>query len=269
MRGDGIATAQGVELIYFSLDAGEAVVQDHIRQGGRAVLVMNDTVMLVENGVTDCLFSVSELSVALGGKARHNVSNVLAAVAALAASGQCPREHVVKAMKAFSSSAAASPVRLNLYQAGDVTILLDYAHNPAAYTAILDTAKSLAHRRIVGVISAPANRDASQLRRVAEVCADRLDEVIIYDPDDTRGRQRGATAATLTHAAASRARGRIPVTEVIDVRDAVRAGLARCQPGDLLLFGGATQLAELHDALASVVVTELSTTGATKVIHDE
>ncbi|POA37622.1 UDP-N-acetylmuramoylalanyl-D-glutamate--2,6-diaminopimelate ligase, partial [Pseudomonas sp. MPR-ANC1] len=67
---------------------------------------------------------------------------------------------IAAALSSFSSSYSESPGRLNIVDRGGVTVIVDYAHNPAAVTALskfLDTLRKPG-RRFIGVYGVPGDR---------------------------------------------------------------------------------------------------------------
>lgn len=248
----GMATSlrPGVEVVYFSTNAQSPVLRAHGEQSGRCVVLVEGDVVVCSHTGRDRLFHVDSLAVTLQGRAAHNISNVLAAVAALVAQGGCAPEAITEGIQSFSCSVEKNPLRLNICQVNDVTILHDYAHNPAAYRAILDTAHAMKCRRIVGVITAPGDRRDIELTQLAGLCAAELDEIVVYEIDDFRGRPPGETLGILHAGALAAARPGTPVHTIMGAQQAVLAGFQRCAPGDLLLVGGATCLQDLDLAIA-------------------
>jgi cyanophycin synthetase len=176
------------------------------------------------------------------------VANALAATAALWACGY-DRERIVNALTSFRSTVERNPLRFNVFTARGVHIVLDYAHNAASYEALIDTARGLATRRVVGVVTAPGDRRDEKLREIGGICGRGFDELLVYEMDDRRGRQAGETAAQLALGAA--AAGIEPASLEIDtdVRQAIRVALDRCQPGDLLVVGCASHVEDLVAAV--------------------
>jgi len=62
------------------------------------------------------------------GRARHNISNAMHAIAAARAAGLGP-EAIVSALSEFEMSFESLPGRLNMHDNGRYTIIMDYAHN--------------------------------------------------------------------------------------------------------------------------------------------
>lgn len=236
---------RGVEVVYFALDACHPVMREHLARGGRGVFLANGEVAVQSAAGVDRLFRADQLAVTLQGRAVHNIMNVLAAVAAVVAQGRCPRQAIIDGIQSFHCSVGTNPLRMNVCSVNGVTILHDYAHNLAAYRSILDTARAMGCRRILGVITAPGDRRDTELDQIARLCAAELDEIVLYEVDERRGRAPGETLGILHAGALASAGPGTPVHAVAGSQQAVLAGFQRCAPGDLLLIGGATDLDDL------------------------
>jgi cyanophycin synthetase len=249
---------EGVEIVYFSMQADHPVVRRHLAEGGRAVVERNGEILFVHGTDSLLVTRVERLPFTLGGRARHNVANALAAVAALAALQQ-PLPAIAQALAGFACSAAANPLRFNVFQLpGDVRLVVDYAHNLAAYRALIDTCRQLDGGRLVGVVSAPGDRRDEELRQIGRLCSEGFDELIVYEIDEDRGRPQGATARPLMEGATAAGQG---AAEIIDMRGALREGLRRCRPGDVLVYACATHLNDLEAAFGAMPMNEERSAG--------
>jgi cyanophycin synthetase len=249
MAGD---VRDGVEVIYFSMQPDHAVVQAHLQAGGRAVLLHDGEIMLCRHDGDTPVVRADRLPFTLGGRARHNVANALAAVAALVGAGQ-PLNTIAQALQGFSCTSESNPLRMNVFQLEAVRLVVDYAHNLAAYRALLDTCRTFGSGRLIGVVSAPGDRRDRELADIGEVCALGFDETIIYEIDEDRGRPLGATAQALLQGAQRTGRR---VSVEVDMCRALRQALQSCQPGDTLVYACATRLADLHTAFGHLTMTE-------------
>jgi len=235
-----------IEIVYFSTDSQNPVIQAHLAQGGRCVLLEARTVIFHNRTVQEPILCVDDLEITLRGRAHHNILNVLAAVAALVAQGNCSTATIAEGIRSFIPSAEKNPLRLNISHINGVTVLHDYAHNLAAYRAILATAHAMKPNRIVGVITAPGDRRDTDLKELAELCAQELDEIVVYEIEERRGRQVGEMLDILYTGALATVGEKKPVHAVNGVQQAVLKGFQQCGPGDLLLVGGATKLNDLQ-----------------------
>ena len=246
---------QGTELIYFSLDPRHPVLVAHLQAGGRAVYEDHGMLMLAGGGHRVSVVETARLPFTLGGHARHNVANALAAAAALIAI-EVPRDRIAAGLASFTSSANQNPLRLNVYRTEGVTLLVDYAHNLKAYRAVIETGRRLTSGRLIGVVAVPGDRREDDIADIGRLCGAGFDELIVYEMDDLRGRPAGWCASRLlasaeqgqAEAAASWA-GQ-PPRIVLDVRDAIRAGMDAADAGDLVIVGCASYLSDLKLALA-------------------
>ena len=236
-----------VEVLYFALDADNPVLLRHLESGGRGVYLQDNTVVLATGARHEALVDVRQMPVSLNGCARYNIANALAATAALAASGFGNAE-IVAGMRSFVSDSKHNPLRSNLFDVDGVTVIVDYAHNCAAYAALAETARAMTPGRVVGVVAAPGDRRDADLIDVGRTCAAGFDELVVYETEN-RGRAAGSVAELLVQGARL---GRIAGDHLqceLDVHKAIRAGLALCQPGDVLVFGCGSSISELTEAL--------------------
>jgi cyanophycin synthetase len=239
--------ADEVEVVYFSLDPENPVLLRHLENGGRAVYLQDDSIVLANGARHEALLDVRTMPVTLKGAARYNIANSLAAAAALAATGFGNME-IVGGLRTFVSDWKHNPLRSNVFDVDGVTVIFDYAHNSAAYAALAATAREMTPGRIVGVVAAPGDRRDSDLVDIGETCAAGFDELVIYETEN-RGRASGTVAPLLLQGARQ---GKFELDHLqveLDVHKAIRAGLARCQPGDVLVFGCGSSISELTEAI--------------------
>ena len=239
--------AETVEVIYFALDADNPVLLRHLERGGRGAYLEDNTMVLANGARHEALLDVRQMPVSLGGCARYNIANALAASAALAACGFGNLE-IVDGMRSFVSDSKHNPLRSNLFDVDGVTVIVDYAHNCAAYAALAEAARAMTPGRVVGVVAAPGDRRDADLVDIGRTCAAGFDDLVVYETEN-RGRGEGETAALLVQGARL---GRIAGDKLsleLDVHQAIRHGLALCQAGDVLVIGCGSSISQLTEAL--------------------
>src|SRR5690606_33647507 len=118
--------------------------------------------------------------------ARFQFENILAAVAAAYVQG-VRYDEIRSGLLSFFPSPAMTPGRVNLLRVGNSHVLVDYAHNAAAVSAIVELARALPARRRIGVVTVPGDRRDQDIRAVGRVAA-RLDRLIVKEDEDRRGR---------------------------------------------------------------------------------
>ncbi|NNG25788.1 cyanophycin synthetase [Telluria aromaticivorans] len=236
----------GVEVLYFSLDADNPTLLRHLENGGRGVYLQDSTLVLANGARHEALLDARQMPVSLGCAARYNIANALAAAAALTAHGFGNAE-IADGLRSFVSDSKSNPLRSNLYDVEGVTVIVDYAHNCAAYAALADSARAMSAGRLVGVVAAPGDRRDADLVDIGRTCAAGFDDLVIYESEN-RGRSEGETAALLV-LGAKPAIAADALTVELDVHAAIRHGLSLCQAGDVLVFGCGSSITELTEAL--------------------
>ena len=239
--------AYGVEVLYFSLDADNPVLLRHLEQGGRGVYLEDNAIVLANGARHEALLDVRTMPCTMKGAARYNIANALAAAAALVATGFGILE-IAAGLRTFVSDWKHNPLRSNVFDVDGVTVIFDYAHNAAAYAALAETARALTPGRLVGVVAAPGDRRDEDLVAIGETCAAGFDELVVYETEN-RGRASGDVATLLVRGAHLGKFEDDHLRVELDVHEAIRAGLARCEPGDVLVFGCGSSISELTEAI--------------------
>lgn len=222
--------------------------------GGPAAFVREGRVVLRVDGDHD-LGAVAEMPVTLAGAATHNVENVLGA-ALLAALTGVPVEAIRSTLAAFGAAAADNPGRLQVREAGGVTLLVDYAHNPDGIAALCAAAAGMPASRRLVVLGQAGDRPNDQIRALVRAAWTSLgfDRVVIKEmPTLLRGRGPGDVPRLILDEL-RRLGVRADQMEVASGEmEALRLALGWAAEGDLLVFPShseqAAVLAEL-DRLA-------------------
>jgi cyanophycin synthetase len=180
-----------------------AVLVRHLRDGGRAFVLRRDRLVELEGDEAHELLDVADLPIALGGLARHNVANSLAAAGGARGLG-ASREQVAEGLRDFRPSADLSPGRMNLFRLGRRTVIVDFAHNEAGTTAILDVADGIAGGAagraapITVIIGTAGDRPDDTLRGIGRIAAQRAQRIVIKETlGYLRGRERENVVRTI------------------------------------------------------------------------
>lgn len=164
----------------------------------------------------------------LGG--RFNVSNALAAATAAELLG-IPVEDIARGL----AGAEPVPGRFESVVAGQpFAVLVDYAHKPGALAGALAAAReAAAGGRVLVVIGAGGDRDASKRPEMGEVAARLADRVLL-----TSDNPRGEDPLAIIEAIRAGATGPAEVTVQPDRREAIAEALSAARPGDVVLIAG-------------------------------
>jgi cyanophycin synthetase len=255
------------ELVYFSMEDGNELVDSHTRRGGRAVVLedgrLGEGIVLRQGRRSTLIAPTGAVPATFGGRARMNVANAMAAAAAALAAGA--HVHDIRAgLRSFTTSYEVAPGRLNLFEVDGYRVIVDYCHNAAGMRMLGDFVDRLAAppkggdvmaRRRTGVIASPGDRRDKDIRELGEVAARHFDALIVREDRNLRGREPGEVAELVTAGArASAADGaRCRSLEVVlDELEASRLALDRANPGDLVVLC-ADQVESIVDELQSRV----------------
>jgi UDP-N-acetylmuramoyl-L-alanyl-D-glutamate--2,6-diaminopimelate ligase len=170
-----------------------------------------------------------EASIRLPGP--HNVSNALAAAAALLGLGTPPEK-----VTAGLSALAAVPGRLESVAEGqDFHVFVDFAHTDSALETVLALLKTLPHRRILTVFGCGGDRDRTK-RGPMGVAACRGSDLAFATSDNPRTEDPAAILADVE--AGIRAAGLQNYRIVPERGEAVAAAIAQARTGDVVLIAG-------------------------------
>ncbi|MDO9370366.1 MAG: cyanophycin synthetase [Sphingopyxis sp.] len=228
------------QIVWFSgaADASEhAPINEHIAAGGTAVVCGGNSILLYRNGERFPIIPASDIPATLGGAAEFNVLNALAAAAITAAYG-IPLPIIAAGLAAFHPSFEDSPGRLNIVNAHGIKVVVDYAHNPAALSALSQLLEKLrpAGGRILGMIGLPGDRRDSDLRGVGAQAAGMFDEIMFREGPDNRGRAAGAINALLAEGALAAGKKPSAIHCLANEHDATDRCFERARPGDIVVL---------------------------------
>ncbi len=165
----------------------------------------------------------------IGLPGRYNVANCLLAAALLDAVGVSPEQ------AAPGLRNTRVPGRLEPVDSGqDFLALVDYAHNPAAMRAVLETLRDQTSGRIAVVFGAGGNRDPGKREPMGQVAAELADLVVVTD-DNPRDEDPAAIRSSIV---AGTTAGPGQVVEIGDRRQAIDHAVAWARAGDVVLIAG-------------------------------
>jgi cyanophycin synthetase len=200
----GVARWVHAPVFLFSVRGTGRRLRAHLARGGRAFVL--DDGWIVEWRGEDWrrrIVRADELPATLGGLARHNIANALAAAAGARAVG-LPYRAIADGLRDFSNSPDLMPGRLNLYINASRLVIVDYAHNEAGLSALFDTAEALVGERsrrratVSAIVGTAGDRPDDALRAIGRVAAQRSDQVAIKESlTYLRGRTRASVIGEL------------------------------------------------------------------------
>ena len=222
---------------WFTMDAASEHVAAHLAAGGEAVLLDGDDLVLAVGEERTLVCAVDDVPACLGGAARHNVQNALAAIA-LGRTLGLEVQAMARGLAGFGRDPADNPGRLNIFDLGGVCCLVDFAHNPHGMQALIDTADRMEKRRWAVLLGQAGDREDSAIRELSRVTAAAGPDLIVLKemPEHLRGRASGEVVDLLRDEL--RLLG-VPEQSILTVQGelaAVRATLEWAQAGDIVLL---------------------------------
>jgi cyanophycin synthetase len=221
-------------VIFFARDAAHQVLTAHRGRGQRAVFVRSGAIVLAEGEREEVLAPLENVPLTHGGRAPFQVENVLAACAAIWSLG-LPLDALRAGLASFTGDARQVPGRFNVLRAGEATVLVDYAHNPSALAALVESLDAFPHRRRALVFTACNRRDPDVLA-MGQLIGNGFDRVLLYADRGNSDRADGELNALLRRGIAAGKRA-THTEEIAGEMPAIEAALTSLQPGDLLVLG--------------------------------
>jgi cyanophycin synthetase len=269
-------------VIYFTMQSekgeeGYDRVDGHAGRGGAAMVLQQtdegELLALRHGSRTMPLIYAHLIPATLGGRARMNVANALAAAGAAWAAGAHLHD-IRQGLRTFSTSFFQAPGRLNEVDVRGFKVIIDYCHNVDGMRRLTEfvdltmtgegTVRGSARAgsngtgaarngRAIGVIGIPGDRRDEDQREYGAIAAQSFDEIIVREDKNPRGRRRGETAenvlAGIREAQAQGARAQ-KAEAVLEELEAARAGMRRAQQGDLVVICADDSTAVYREATA-------------------
>jgi len=231
---------QAKNVCYVTMNPAHALVKEHIRAGGRAMVleqgINGDMITLYDNGTHYQLVWTHQIPATMDGKATHNVQNAMFA-AALAYSLDKSLEDIRHGLRSFNSTIFQAPGRMNVFDEHPFRVILDYGHNPAAIHSICQLVDRLdvSGRRLC-VLSAPGDRRDEDIRAIAAEASGHFDHYICRADDHRRGRGDDEVPQMLREQLLASGVDASAVDVVPDEVVSVTNALKMAQEGDLVVI---------------------------------
>lgn len=222
------------QVILFTMQPDNLQVRRHLGAGGRAVLVQDGQICLVDGDNAEPLVAIAAIPITFGGNASYNIANALAASAALWGLG-IGEDHIRQGLTSFLPDAQYNPGRQNLFAIGRQSVLIDYAHNVAGIQGLSQLARTLTKGKLLGVIAAPGNRRTATISAVGEAAGQGFDRLFIKEDRDRQGRAPGEVAEILRQGAIAAGLAPNAIEVFLEERTALWAAFAAARPEDLIV----------------------------------
>jgi cyanophycin synthetase len=223
-------------VLFSAREFGEnELVEDHVARGGIAAVIEQDTFVIRRGRLRIPIAAEHDVPLSLGGAARFQRENVLAAVAAAYVQGM-RYDDIRAGLLSFFPSPSTTPGRLNMIRVrGGGRVLVDYAHNAAAIAGLVDLVFRTPAAKRYCVLTVPGDRRDDDIRMAGRLCA-RFDKVIIKEDIDRRGRGRGEIAQLLSEGLRAEGMDDSRIEVLYEEHEAIKRGLDLLGEEDLLVI---------------------------------
>jgi cyanophycin synthetase len=241
-----IPEGKGIHLVPCGLTFDHFDLDKHLKNGGVALTVEDNTVVLKQASGDIVLCDLNALPWTFNGTFMPSVMNMLHACGALYGfyDGKFP-----EGIRAVLEATHLQPQtgRLVLMQAGNgATILGDYAHEKVSLEALATLARTLIKDdgKLIGVVRLAHERTDELLRETGYVIGDVFDEVVVYDKIDGHFRKPGPPyidrypqiIGRTSEVVAAAVKERNPhVTRIVREDEAIQYAAKQLRPQDVLV----------------------------------
>lgn len=227
-------TSADVVLFSSKPDGENVLVEDHVERGGIAACVDNGQFLIRRGRLRIPIATEAEVPLTLGGAARFQRQNILAAIASAYVQGM-RYDDIRAGLLSFFPSQSLTPGRLNIIRASNgARVIVDYAHNAAAIEGLVDLVLNLPARKRIVAITVPGDRRDEDVREAGSQVAP-FDFMILREDVDRRGREPGEIAALLREGLLDAGVPEYRMTTILGEAEALKFGVELLADDDILV----------------------------------
>ncbi len=227
-----IANDLSCNVAYFSLDENNPLIQKLCKEG-KIVAVYENGFITVKKGEWKIRVErASHVPLTLGGKAKFMIANVLAATLASYLYG-FKTEDISLSLKTFIPSVAQTPGRMNIFEFKKFKVLIDFAHNPAGYSAVEGYLESVQATKKIGIIAGVGDRRDEDIKECGRLAGKMFNHIIIRQEKYLRGRTEEEIIGLILDGVAACGK---PVThEIISIEvEAIKHAIDNAEEGSFI-----------------------------------
>ena len=221
------------KVVCFSMDENNPTIKRRAERGRVSCVYENGYVTILKGKWKVRVEKATNIPLTYGGRAEFMVQNVLAATLACFVHG-VSIEDIRVGLTTFNAGTAQTPGRLNFTEVGHVTVLMDYAHNPAGFQGLTQFVAKLPHKYRTVVMTTPGDRRDEDIREMGEIAGNNFDRIVIRAGNYLRGREAVDIAALIQEGIA-RSKGEPQVRVIPDSRDAIHHAIKNGRKGELVV----------------------------------
>ena len=178
------------KLILFSQTHNNEILVKHIKEGNIALCIEEDSIYIYNNFEKTKLIDLNSIPITFNGTLECNVENVLAGSSALYGLGT-PLDTIREGLNTFRCDVKMNPGRFNIFELGNIKVMIDYGHNIGGYEEVGKFISKLNVSRSIGIIGVPGDRSDEQIFNIGVRCSKIFSKVYIKEDMVLRGRKPG------------------------------------------------------------------------------
>lgn len=221
-------------VILFSLNQDNAYLLKHVESGGTVITVERRNVIIRNSDLDILVAALEEIPITFAGIVDFNISNTLAAIAALHGL-RLPVDQIRNGITSFYPSVNQNPGRMNLFDFHEYKVLLDYGHNAESAQAIAKLLPRLSQGRKIGLCHGTGSRTDEQIVEFGKALALVYDYILLTD-FDPRERIAGETSELVRQGLLAAGFAKDNIEIITKTSEAVDAIFAKAESGDLLVI---------------------------------
>jgi cyanophycin synthetase len=208
--------------------------ETHLTRNGIGARIEADTFVIRRGRLRIPIAPVRDVPLMLGGTARFQQENILAAIATAYVQGM-RYDDIRAGLLSFFPSPSLTPGRLNLMRVPNGRVLVDYAHNAAAIRGLIEFVQCIDANRRIGVVTAPGDRRDEDLREMGRLAA-ALDYVVVKEDAYRRGREAGQIAELIIDGLRDGGLSENQYETIFSEQEAIAHAMAKMKDNDLVVI---------------------------------
>ncbi len=220
-------------VVCFAMDENHPNIRRRAERGRVSCVYENGFVTILKGKWKVRVEKATNIPLTYGGRAEFMIPNVLAAALACFVYG-VSIEDIRVGLTTFNAGTAQTPGRLNFIEVDHVTVLMDYAHNPAGARGLTNFITKLPYKYRTAVLNGTGDRRDEDIREFARIIADNFDRIVLRRGNYLRGRSEEEIFKLLQEGIALSSNS--PQVRIVpESQDAIRHAVKNGRKGELVV----------------------------------
>ncbi len=222
---------------WFSLDAQNDLIRQARDAGTCCAYVKQGDIVFFDGTAEQVVIAVSDVPLTMGGAAKYNILNALAALCLALALG-LPVQATRDGLAGFKPDAKDNPGRCNEFSYKGARVFVDFAHNPHSISAVCEALSSLPAKRRFIMLSHAGDRSDQDIRDVTATALKFQPDVVVATELEgyLRGRDLGEVSDLIERTALELGYGAEHILRAASPTQAASMILEKLEPGDVALL---------------------------------